>query len=142
MSWLSEKITELKDALQENLARGGAPSAGNIALGNRGEKAARRFLKCQGYDVVTRNFRASGAEIDIIALDGPTLVFIEVKTRSSFTAGRPEEAVDEDKQLHIRRAAEVFAARYRATNRPRRFDVVAISGDPDEGNIELLKDAF
>ena len=142
MSWLSEKITELRDALQENLARGGAPSAGNIALGNRGEKAARRFLKCQGYDVVTRNFRASGAEIDIIALDGPTLVFIEVKTRSSFTAGRPEEAVDEDKQLHIRRAAEVFAVRYRATNRPQRFDVVAISGDPDKGNIELLKDAF
>src|SRR5207253_2161144 len=96
-------------------------------LGDRGEWAARRFLKRQGYDVVTKNFRASGAEIDIIALDGPTLVFVEVKTRASFVAGRPEEAVDDVKQSHIRRAAEIFAARYKATNRPQRFDIVAIS---------------
>jgi len=113
-----------------------------IELGRRGEREAARFLRRQGLTVVTRNFRAAGAEIDLVALDGPTLVFVEVKTRIEMGAGRPEEAVDHRKQYRLRRAAEVFAARYHAHDRNTRFDVVAICGDGSERRFEHFKDAF
>ena len=85
-----------------------------LPLGPRGERAAEKYLRRDGYRIVARNFRAAGAEIDIVAMDGETLVFVEVKTRRSREAGAPEEAVDERKQKQIRRAAEIFATRYRA----------------------------
>ena len=59
---------------------------------------AEKYLRRNGYRIVKRNFRAAGAEIDLVAMDGDTLVFVEVKTRRSRDAGAPEEAVDERKQ--------------------------------------------
>ena len=115
---------------------------GKAGIGFQGERAAARYLKRQGYRVVTRNFRAAGAEIDLIALDGPTLVFVEVKSRTALSAGRPEEAVDLHKQYRLRRAAEIFSARHHARGRPTRFDVVAISGRGTNVQFELFKDAF
>jgi putative endonuclease len=87
---------------------------------------------------MARNFRAAGAEVDLIAADGDTIVFVEVKTRLDTRAGRPEEAVDGRKQERIRRAAEIYLSRHRALAAPMRFDVVAITGD----HVELLRDAF
>lgn len=89
-----------------------------LPLGRRGERAAEKYLRRHGYRIVTRNFRAAGAEIDLIAMDGDTLVFVEVKTRRNRAAGAPEEAVDARKQSRMRRAAEVLpSAILRATPR-------------------------
>jgi putative endonuclease len=97
---------------------------GRLPLGRRGERAAEKYLRRSGYRIVARNFRAAGAEIDLVAMDGDTLVFVEVKTRQSFAAGAPEEAVDLRKQTRMRRAAQAFAARYRADDYDMRFDIV------------------
>lgn len=118
----------------------GPPRGGR--LGQRGERVAARYLRRRGYRIVTRNFRAAGAEIDLVALDGPTLVFIEVKTRLAASAGAPEEAVGRRKQERLRRAAQIYGARHRAEDRPMRFDVVAISGEGRRRRVELFKDAF
>jgi len=113
-----------------------------VALGRRGERAAERYLRRVGYRIVARNFRAAGAEIDLVAIDGETLVFVEVKTRSSRAAGAPEEAVDERKQKQMRRAAEAFARRYRADEIEMRFDIIAVDASGKRLEIELLRNAF
>lgn len=113
-----------------------------VSLGRRGERAAEKHLRRNGYRIVARNFRAAGAEIDLVAMDGETLVFVEVKTRRSRAAGAPEEAVDERKQKRIRRAAEVFAARYRADEMEMRFDIAAVDASGKRLEIELLRNAF
>ncbi len=111
-------------------------------FGRRGERDAERYLRRRGYRILERNFRAAGAEIDLIAAESGVLVFIEVKARRGVGAGTPQEAVDERKQRRIRRAAEIYAARARAQDSPTRFDVVAIMMDGGKAQIELLKDAF
>ena len=111
-------------------------------LGALGERMAVRRLRRNGYRIIARNFRAAGAEIDVIALDGDVLVFVEVKTRLRTGAGRPEEAVDARKQYRIHRAAEIFADRRRMNRRTMRFDVVAVSRPASRWEFEIFKDAF
>jgi putative endonuclease len=113
-----------------------------LPLGRRGERAAEKYLRRSGYRIVARNFRAAGAEIDVVAMDGATLVFVEVKTRRSRAAGAPEEAVDERKQTRMRRAAEVFAQRYRSQDLYMRFDVIAVDASGERLKVELLRNAF
>ncbi len=113
-----------------------------LPLGRRGERAAEKYLRRNGYRIVARNFRAAGAEIDLVAMDGETLVFVEVKTRRSRIAGAPEEAVDERKQTRMRRAAEVFARRYRENEIEMRFDIAAVDVSGKRLEIELLRNAF
>ena len=110
-------------------------------MGSRGERRAARYLRWHGYRILARNFRAAGAEIDLVALDGETLVFVEVKTRRSEAAGSPLAAVDARKQARLRRAAEVYAVRA-GTQRPVRFDVVAIRARRLVPRVELVKGAF
>lgn len=114
----------------------------SAVLGSSGERLAARYLRRHGYRILMRNFRAAGAEIDLVALDGETLVFVEVKARRSEAAGSPLAAVDARKQARIRRAAEVYAARARAHKRPMRFDVVAIRARRLASHVELVKGAF
>src|ERR1700722_1847848 len=113
-----------------------------LPLGRRGERAAEKYMRRSGYRIVARNFRAAGAEIDLVAMDGDVLVFVEVKTRRNLEAGAPEEAVDERKQKRMRRAAEIFATRYRADDITMRFDVVAVDASGKRLEIELLRNAF
>ena len=113
-----------------------------LPLGRRGERAAEKHLRRNGYRIVARNFRAAGAEIDLVAMDGETLVLVEVKTRRSLEAGAPEEAVDERKQKRMRRAAEIFATRYRADDVTMRFDIIAVDASGERLEIELLRNAF
>jgi putative endonuclease len=113
-----------------------------LPLGRAGERAAEKYLKRNGYRIVARNFRAAGAEIDLVAIDGETLVFVEVKTRRSRDAGAPEEAVDKRKQLRMRRAAEAFLVQYRAGEKELRFDIVAVDAAGKRLDIELLRNAF
>ncbi|HXW84636.1 MAG TPA: YraN family protein [Candidatus Binataceae bacterium] len=114
-------------------------SGARLRLGSFGERLAARHLRRRGYRIVARNFRAPGGEIDLVALDGGTLVFIEVKTRTDERFGTPAEAVDEDKQNHIRVAAAGFPRRRGV---PTRFDIVAILGRPGAYRVEHLKNAF
>lgn len=118
------------------------PWRGRVALGRRGEQVAARYLRRRGWRIIGRNFAAAGGEIDLIALDRATLVFIEVKTRIDGEIWTPAAAVDERKRERIRRAASVYVRGRRADNREIRFDVVAISGVGRARRIELLKDSF
>jgi putative endonuclease len=113
-----------------------------VPLGQRGEQIAARYLRRCGYLILTRNFRAVGAEVDLIALEDTTLVFVEVKTRLGIGAGTPEEAVDDHKQQQIRRAANVYAELRHAGGVATRFDVIAITGAGRNRRLELIKDAF
>ena len=135
-AWI-ERVAKLR-------AFGWRPLAGldRAALGRRGERIAERYLRQRGYVILERNFRGAGAEIDLVAMDSGTLAFVEVKTRRTKLYGEPHEAVTVNKQRHLRRAAEVFAARRRMQDAPMRFDVVAISEDEQGRRLELLKDAF
>jgi putative endonuclease len=113
-----------------------------IDAGRRGEQIAARHLRRCGYIILARNYRAAGAEIDLVALDRETLVFVEVKARGGAGFGMPQEAVDHEKRERIRRAALAFAQRRGAGDLPARFDVVAINGVGRRRRLLLLKDAF
>jgi putative endonuclease len=113
-----------------------------VPLGRRGEDIAVRHLRRSGSRILERNFRAGGAEIDLIAADHETLVFVEVKARSSAGFGVPAEAVDARKSERIRRAATLYLRQNHAEERPARFDIIAIVGAGRACRLELLKDAF
>jgi len=113
-----------------------------IPLGQRGEAIARRHLRRCGYLILARNYRAMGAEVDLVALDASQLVFVEVKARSDHEAGSPLEAVDDHKREQIRRAAEAYVTARRAHGVATRFDVVALTGAGRGRRLELIKDAF
>jgi putative endonuclease len=113
-----------------------------VRLGPLGERVAARHLRRRGYHILARNYRAPGGEIDLVASDDGTLVFVEVKARSAIGYGTPQEAVDERKQSRIRRAANVYRAEYGVGYLPVRFDVVAIVGVGRFRRLELLKNAF
>ena len=112
-------------------------------LGDRGERAASTLLKRRGHRILARNYRCPAGEIDLITLDGTTLVFVEVKTRSSDTFADPEQAVGRRKQQHIIRAAECYRQAKGAQAYPCRFDVVSILMQPN-GRPEAhhIRDAF
>src|SRR6266576_5443579 len=94
-------------------------------LGERGENMAAKYLRNQGYKIICRNFRCDVGEIDIVARDGQTLVFVEVKTRA-YDDPTPEEQVNQVKQHQITKAAKFYLGRFGTPQPPARFDVVAI----------------
>ncbi len=97
------------------------------ALGRSGEDAAAAYIASLGFRIVARNLRGPGGEIDIVARDGETYVFIEVKTRTSRTFGGALAAVDARKRARIRAAAADFL-QFVAPRAYARFDVLAIDG--------------
>jgi putative endonuclease len=113
-------------------------------LGQRGEMAALRFLRRRGYKILARGDCVSRGEIDLVALDRRTIVFVEVKTRQSHDAGHPAEAVDEDKQRRLTDLAAGFLKRYGLLDYPARFDVIAITWPAGKRRpaIEHIKNAF
>lgn len=100
-------------------------SADRDPLGQRGENAAARYLRNHGYKIIQRNFSCSVGELDIVAKEGKTLVFVEVKTRADDDPS-PETQVDAVKQHHLTKAAKYYLARYGSPPPPARFDVVAV----------------
>ena len=114
-----------------------------MSLGSEGEEAAARHLASLGYTVLARRFRTRRGEIDLVAQDGDTLVFVEVKSRSAAGFGRPAEAVDARKRSRLRRAAEVYLLRHGGGDRPCRFDVLEVFRSP-RGDLHcaLIRDAF
>ncbi len=123
-------------------AAGGANAASTTEAGNAGERAAAAFLRARGYHVLEHNFRCRGGEIDLIALDGGTLVFVEVKLRRTLSRGAPIEAVTALKQGRIRRAAQTYLA-FSGQVFPRiRFDVISLQLTAARSEITHFKAAF
>jgi putative endonuclease len=110
-------------------------------LGDLGESLAAEFLTAAGYAVIERNWRCSDGEIDIIALDGSTVVVCEVKTRSSARYGAPLEAITPAKAARLYRLAGAWRRAHQVRPRPMRIDVVTVLRGPDgQPQIEHLKD--
>jgi putative endonuclease len=114
------------------------------SLGDRGEDAAAKFLKRQGFHILARGLDSPLGELDIVAVDGRTVVFVEVKTRRSDDAGRPSEAIDQRKEQRMTQAALAYLKSNRLLNYSARFDVVAITWPDDtrKPTIEHFKNAF
>ena len=113
-------------------------------LGRWGEDLAEALLTAKGYTIVERNCRIARHEVDIIAVDGDTYVFVEVKTRNYNHLVAPRYAVDTDKMRSLRLAASAFAKKYRL-HHPIRFDIISVVGSPEsnlEPNIEHTENAF
>ena len=111
-------------------------------LGKRAEDRALRHLADAGLQLLVRNFRRRGGEIDLVMLDGDCLVFVEVRFRATAGFAHPGLTVDHRKQRKITRTAALFlSANVRHARRPARFDVVAIVGNGPDG-VEWIRDAF
>lgn len=112
-------------------------------LGKLGEELAAKYLTKLGYKIIEKNFRIRGGEIDIIALDGNTLVYIEVKTRSSHQFGSPEEAVTPWKLKFLERSAKFYRNNRKNLKLPEleRIDVLAIDLVNANPQFRLIKNA-
>ncbi len=95
--------------------------------GQEGEQLALDYLRSRGYRIAHQNYRCRSGEIDIIAWDGSTLVFVEVKTRRHHGFGAPQAVVDGRKQRTLVKVAMTYVQRHRLENTALRFDVVAIT---------------
>jgi len=112
-------------------------------LGRMGEKIALEYLRKKKFTIVSKGFRLHRGEIDLIAYDGKTLVFVEVKARGEVALGLPEESVDLRKQKQIRKIAEGYLALNNIDDVECRFDVISIVFDKKGAfSLSHYKDAF
>jgi putative endonuclease len=113
-----------------------------MRTGKNGEELAAEYLVEAGYKIVERNYRCAFGEIDIVAEEGQTLVFVEVKSRRSEAYGSPQMAVSRGKQKKISQVALHYLQERRLNHRSARFDVVAVKLLPSGCGIELIRNAF
>lgn len=114
-------------------------------IGRLGEQLVADYLQKQGYKILCKNFRCKLGEIDLIAREGKDLVFVEVKSRSNYSYGLPQESVHQKKQLKLRQVAAYFIQKNGCMDSRCRFDVVAVtfSKEPEQvASIEIIKNAF
>ncbi len=142
------------DRARKTAARSAAPAAKNPAdrrkkigvrnkqLGCEGENLAAHFLANHGYEIIARNWSCAAGEADIIARDVDTLVFVEVKTRTSIEKGLPSDAVDQRKRGKYERIATYFTQRYEADSIPIRFDVISVLMREDRATVRHHINAF
>jgi putative endonuclease len=114
----------------------------NKSLGSRGEEAAALYLVRHGYKILARNFRVPAGEIDIVAEQGDTLVFAEVKTRRSGACGNPAQAVNYHKQQKIILTAKWFLRQRHLEGCPCRFDVLEVYAREETCQIRHIEGAF
>lgn len=116
----------------------------NREIGRWGEDVAERHLVSAGYEIVCRNWSCHLGELDFVCRDGPAVVFVEVRARSGGGFGTPEESVDWNKRSRLIRLALAYLSRSGLSDRPCRFDVVAVSGEPgsDDARVRIIVDAF
>jgi putative endonuclease len=130
------------------VVREGAERARRAAWRDRaaraGERIAEAFCALRGYEVVDRNVREGRGEIDLVVLDRGTVVFVEVKLRTGADSAAPLLAVTAKKREDVARAATRYLARRGLTDRPIRFDVVAITWEADGSKlrVEHIRNAF
>jgi putative endonuclease len=108
-----------------------------------GEKMAREFLANNGYNIVDTNYRCRAGEVDIIAIQGDTLVFVEVRTKTGRLYGSPEESITPIKAEHMRTVALQYGQEHEDLPQSWRIDLVAIELDRDglAERIELIENA-
>ena len=111
-------------------------------FGEKGESLAAWYLKKNGYKIIEQNYRTQLGEIDIIAKEKKTIVFVEVKARKSTRFGNPKWAVTPKKQRKISMVALYYLKTTNQINTKARFDVVAITSNQDQPQIEIVKNAF
>ena len=114
------------------------PTDTRRATGIRGEEEAARFLARCGYAILDKNVRTRAGEIDLVAKEGKTLVFVEVKTRKDLAGDPPEAAVNTRKQNRLGKLAHGYLKLRRLGEVPCRFDVVAVIVN-DEGGVKAIR---
>lgn len=116
-------------------------SMSNTDIGNKGENLACKFLQKNGYKILERNYRIRGGEIDIVAKDGETLVFIEVKTRYSHDYGLPKESMTLWKIKALLKTARFYVQKINWGWKEYRLDFVGVdfAQNPEKSEIELIK---
>jgi putative endonuclease len=110
--------------------------------GEAGEALAARLLHRQGYRILATNYRTPLGEIDIIARERDTIVFVEVKARRSLSFGHPKSAVTPQKQRKLSLLALYYLKTTGQSGARARFDVVAISAAPERPEVEIIRNAF
>jgi putative endonuclease len=114
------------------------PSDTKRVVGSRGEEEAARFLARSGLDVLDKNVRTRAGEIDLVARDGKTIVFVEVKTRRDMEGDPPQAGVNTRKQNRLGRLAQGYLKSKRIRQTPCRFDVVSVIFN-DEGAVKAIR---
>lgn len=119
------------------------PRNSRHALGYRGERVAAKHLRGLGLRILIQNYRCDAGEIDLIASDQGTIVFVEVKSRSTDEAQYPHEALRRPQIMHLKSAAKYFLMERQLQARPSRFDVVSVLWPPGgTPQIEHFENAF
>ena len=113
-----------------------------LELGKWGENLAVKKIKGLGYKEIVRNYRCPLGEVDLIAREGDTLVFIEIKTRKDKSIGYAKEAVDARKRRQLSKVALAYMKSMECCDVKARFDVIAINLDRDKPQVEVIKNAF
>lgn len=114
----------------------------SVKDGRRAEGLAREYLARKGLKIIDANRRLGGGELDLVAMDGPVLVFVEVKARRFDAPYAPEESVDKAKQRRLVSAADAYLAKWQGPLPACRFDVVAVQTGDDGPKLRHLPDAF
>jgi len=114
------------------------PTETRRATGIKGEEEAARFLARSGYAILDRNVRTRAGEIDLVAKEGKTLVFVEVKTRRDLEGDPPQAAVNTRKQNRLGKLAHGYLKLKRIRQTPCRFDVVSVIIN-DEGGVKAIR---
>ncbi len=117
-------------------------TAKSKSKGDAGESMAERYLTHQGYRILARKYYYDRGEIDLVAEDGATLVFVEVKMRFSDSHGSPEESITPEKEHFLKRTAEGYLLERKIERRLCRFDLVAIEWKDRVPVVRHLKDIF
>ena len=107
-------------------------------IGILGERVAASFLKNNGYDIVETNYRCPAGEVDIVAQKDDTLVFVEVRTKTSFLYGTPEESITKAKMDRLLAVAEHYAQEHDGLPKEHRIDVIGIRLEPD-GTLSYIE---
>ena len=113
-----------------------------LDLGRLGEALALKKIKSLGYQTIVRNYRCPLGEVDLIARDGDTLVFVEIKTRKGRSLGYAKEAINERKKRQLSKVALAYMKSNGFSGVKSRFDVVAIRIGEGKPEIEVVKNAF
>jgi putative endonuclease len=110
--------------------------------GTEGETLAAQFLEEKGYSILERNYRFGRGEIDLVAKEGPELVFVEVKSRHSQRYGAPEESVTTAKERQLKKVAEGYLFQHNIENESCRFDIITITYQEGAPVVRLIQNAF
>ena len=148
MGWLASARLNLFEALVNACDRVSAErgnEAAHIATGRRGERAAYFYLRRRGFVVVARGWRSGivRGDLDLIAWEGDTLCFVEVKTRTTRAVATAEASVDEDKRRNLRRLARHYLRQLPSSDVPVRFDIVSVYFEEAKpAEFDLFRAAF